>query len=511
MGGSSKWEKHYSLPTMNLDTQTTIFMICFVYLILHGAIWLALQEYRSNQVKLWCAAGMFSGMAVVLLAMRGQVPEFLFFYVAQLLMLVGNWGRMVALRMYLLPDPQERIYRVYNIANSTYFIVFVVLIATMQAEWEALILFNAFYAVLCFDYFRIGLQLHRLRKSLGAKLLMWGGLILSSSLGVRAIGVAVAGTIDDIYAPSWHQAVMVIGQFMAITLCNIAFLRVFLEIAEGQKMAVAHELTLTNERADAMQRNTLSLKQLLDEREEIIRQLSLFNKTAGMGALVASLAHELNQPLTVIQMNTDMIQMVLNDQDSHATQDVSLDKAMTGLRKANQRAATIITTLRNMFGSGRKTLTTFDLNELVRDVLLLCQPSLQRQSIELQVELHPHALNFTGDKSQLQQVLLNLITNASEAFPDSFQGVKNIALHTKLEAAQIYLNVSDNGSGIAVEIESMVFELLRTNKDTGMGIGLWLSKTIVESHQGHISFTTSTGKGTSFMVTLPATKEMVFF
>ncbi len=496
---------------MNLDTQTTIFMICFVYLILHGAIWLALQEDRSHQVKLWCAAGMFSGMAVVLLAMRGQVPEFLFLYVAQLLMLVGNWGRMVALRMYLPAQNQDRAFWSYTLAHLLYFVVFVDLTYFLQAEWEALILFNAFYAVMCFEYFRMGLELHRLRESLGAKLLMWGGLSLSSTLAVRTLGVFMAGSIDDIYAPSWHQAIMVIGQFLGITLCNIAFLRVFLEIAERQKMAVAHELTLTNERADAMHRTSVNLKQLLEEREEIIRQLSLFNKTAGMGALVASLAHELNQPLTVIQMNTDMIQMVLNDQDSHATQDVNLDKAMTGLRKANQRAATIITTLRNMFGSGRKTLTTFDFNELVRDVLLLCQPSLQRQSIELQVELHPHALNFTGDKSQLQQVLLNLITNASEAFPDSFQGVKNIALHTKLEAAQIYLNVSDNGSGIAVEIESMVFELLRTNKDTGMGIGLWLSKTIVESHQGHISFTTSTGKGTSFMVTLPATKEMVFF
>lgn len=486
-------------------------MICFVYLILHGAIWLALQEYRSEQVKLWCAAGMFSGMAVVLLAMRGQVPEFLFFYVAQLLMLVGNWGRMVALRMYLLPEPQEHAYRVYNLANLTYFIVFVVLIGALQAEWEALILFNAFYAILCIDYFRIGLKLHRLHDSLGAKLLMWGGLILSSSLGVRTIGVAMAGTIDDIYAPSWHQAVMVIGQFMAITLCNIAFLRIFLEIAERQKMAVAHELTLTNERADAMQRTSLNLKQLLEEREEIIRQLSLFNKTAGMGALVASLAHELNQPLTVIQMNTDMIEMVLNDQDDQAIQDVSIDKAMTGLRKANQRAATIITTLRNMFGSGRKTITTFDFNELVRDVLLLCQPSLQRQSIELQVQLHPQALNITGDKSQLQQVLLNLITNASEAFPASFEGVKYIAVHTQMQADQIQLTVTDNGSGIAPEIEMMVFELLRTNKDTGMGIGLWLSKTIVESHQGQITFTTAMEKGTKFLVTLPATTEALFF
>ena len=93
---------------MHLDTQTTIFMICFVYLMLHGAIWLALLEYRSFQVKLWCASGMISGVSVVLLAIRGSVPDVVFFYVAQFLMLIGNWGRMVALRMYLLPAPQER-------------------------------------------------------------------------------------------------------------------------------------------------------------------------------------------------------------------------------------------------------------------------------------------------------------------------------------------------------------------------------------------------------------------
>ena len=82
-----------------MDIQTAIFMTCFVYLILHGAIWLALQEHRSRQVKLWCASGIVSGMGVVLLSMRGQVSEFLFLYVAQLLMLAGNAGRMAALRM----------------------------------------------------------------------------------------------------------------------------------------------------------------------------------------------------------------------------------------------------------------------------------------------------------------------------------------------------------------------------------------------------------------------------
>ena len=496
---------------MKLDTQTTIFMICFVYLILHGAIWLALKEYRSDQVKLWCAAGMFSGLAVVFLAMRGNIPDFLFYYVAQLLMLIGNWGRMVALRMYLLPAPQHRAYMVYNIANISYFFLFVYLIYFLKAEWEALILFNAFYAVLCFDYFRIGLKLHRLRESLGAQLLLWGGSILSITLCVRTIGVAMAGSIDDIYAPSWHQAVMVIGQFMAITLCNIAFLRIFLEIAEQKKLAISHELILTNERAEVMHRTSLSMKQLLQEREEIIRQLTLFNKTAGMGALVASLAHELNQPLTVIQLNTDMIELALNDHDVELNQDASIDKAMTSLRNANQRAATIIANLRNMLGNGRKSITVFDFNELVNDVLLLCQSTLQKNHIDIQVQLNPQPLKIHGDKSQLQQVLLNLITNASEAFLPVFQGVKQVTLNTSLKGNQIILTVADNGNGISPDIEADVFELLRTSKETGMGIGLWLSKTIIESHQGKISFKTDSKTGTVFNVQLPATAEAMYF
>jgi len=308
-----------------------------------------------------------------------------------------------------------------------------------------------------------------------------------------------------------HQAIMVVGQFITITLCNIAFLRIFLEIAEQGKLALAHELTLTNERADEVQRTSLILKQLLEEREEIIRQLSLFNKTAGMGALVASLAHELNQPLNVIQTNAGMIELVLNDHESKLDQDPRIDKAMTGLRKANHRAATIISTLRNMFGHGRKTVSVFDFNELVNDVLLLTQPTLNQHGIELQLQLHPQPLKITGDKSQLQQVLLNLMTNAMEAFPANFEGVKSITLQTNLENDRIMMSVTDNGLGISPEIEADIFELLRTKKESGMGIGLWLSKTIIDSHQGNISFTTRVNQGTKFTVTLPLTIEAMYF
>lgn len=496
---------------MQLDTQTTIFMICFVYVMLHGAIWLALQEHRSYQVKLWCASGMISGVAVVLLAMRGTVSEFVFMVVAQLLMLVGNWGRMVALRIYLLPEPQNRVHAIYTLMNTTYFAIFVYLIYIQQAEWEALMVFNAFYAVLCFDYFLIGRQVSKQQASLGANLLMWAGLTLTITLGIRTLGVFLSGTIDDLYQPSWHQAVMVIGQFTFITLSNIAFLRIFLEIAERKKMTLVQDLAVSTERASAMQHQSEQLKKVLREREEIIRQLALFNKTAGMGALVASLAHELNQPLTAIQLNAELIESAFTQGGAEALDDATLKEAMGDLMKDNQRAAGIIRTLRNMFGSGNKTLSTFDINELIADVLLICKARLHRNVIDLVVDASSQPLYFTGDKSQLQQVFLNLITNANDAFLPDQAHAKRIEVRTLLNNDKLLVSVTDNGSGIASDIAASMFELLRTNKDDGMGVGLWLSRTIVESHQGSIDFVTSPGVGTTFKVTLPVTAEQMVF
>jgi two-component system sensor kinase FixL len=120
-------------------------------------------------------------------------------------------------------------------------------------------------------------------------------------------------------------------------------------------------------------------------------------------------------------------------------------------------------------------------------------------------------LNLAGEKSQLQQVLLNLITNAIEAFPATFKGAKKITVKTNLKNDQVVMTVEDNGSGIAPDIEASVFVLLRTNKKTGMGVGLWLSKTIIDSHRGTISFTTGENRGTRFLITLPLTTDTIHF
>lgn len=230
-----------------------------------------------------------------------------------------------------------------------------------------------------------------------------------------------------------------------------------------------------------------------------------------MGALVACLAHELNQPLTSIQLNAELINSALESTDTHAASDSAIKEAMHDLMQDNQRAATIIKTLRNMFGNGRKLMSKFDLNELVNEVLLLCKSKLSSNHIALKVELHPSATWITGDKSQLQQVLLNLITNAIDAFTPNASKQKRITVRTQLLDSRVLLAVTDNGSGIAPDITTAIFELLRTNKEDGMGIGLWLSRTIVESHQGTIDFETNPVSGTTFIVNLPATTERMVY
>ena len=284
---------------MPLHIQTTIFMICMAYLALHGAIWFALSEQRNTQVRLWCISGLVSGLSVVLLSLREQVGDFMFIYVAQLLMLIGNAGRLIALRMYLLERLGPAII-VHSIAAICYFLWITSAYEAGTSNTTLAIMFFGFYTLLCFDYFLVGYTVYPRLATLGPRLLMMGGLTLCISLGFKTLMMMADLGAKDIYDPGIDQYVMIAGQFIAITLINIGFLRIFLDLREQKNVKIERNLAAAEAEAAMLERHRSELQNLLIEREEIIRQLTLSNKTAGMGALVASLAHELNQPLCAI-------------------------------------------------------------------------------------------------------------------------------------------------------------------------------------------------------------------
>lgn len=482
--------------------QTVILMICMVYLVMHAVIWFALSEQRDSQVRLWCLSGLLSGLAVIPLSMRGVVSEWAFIFIGQIPMVIGNAGRCIALRMFFGPV-SSRAQWFYALTTIIYLVSFIGAYYVGVSEYYLRIYYFAFYAVILFDYFLLGYWLKGDQKSLGADLLMAAGIGFCATQAIRAVGVAVDPKSMDIYANTPDQMFMVLGQMICIPLTNIGFLRIFLERREAARLQTERELAAAETRQAMLGRHQQELQHLLQEREEIIRQLTLSNKSASMGALVASLAHELNQPLCSIRLNTQLIERLLSEKSPEVAAEDQIRHLLFELNRDNRRAADIIVKLRNLFEDRSGAMVRLDLNDIVRDCAVLIMPHANAQQVQLDYHLGDPC-PVMGDQTQLQQVILNVLNNAIEAASESSQRPRRVEVVSTCIQSEVVLKVSDNGPGISAEIRPSVFELFKTNKAEGMGVGLWLSKTVVNAHLGDIHFESTLGTGTCFEVRLPA-------
>lgn len=484
---------------LQLHPRTVILMICMVYLVMHAVIWFALSEQHNAQVRLWSLSGLLSGIAVILLSMRGIVSEFAFVYLGQIFMVLGNAGRSLALRMFF--DRVSARSRWFY-ALSTLFFLGVIIggYESGVSEYYLRTFYFGFYAVVLLDYFLLGYWLKAGKRSLGCDLLMASGIGLSVSQAVRAIGIAINPGSLDIYAQTPDQILMVLGQFICIPLANIGFLRIFLEGGEERRLKAERELAASEEREILLSRHRQELQHLLHEREEIIRQLTLSNKTAAMGALVASLAHELNQPLCSIRLNTQLVERLLDDRPGGGIDDIR--SLVEALNRDNRRAADIIVKLRKLFEDRSGAVGEVDLNEVIRDCVALVSPYARARQVELTLQT-AGPCRLSGDQTQLQQVVLNLLNNAIEAAEGAPTGAGRVSIATRCTGTQVVLTVDDNGAGISEDIRNSVFELFKSTKADGMGVGLWLSKTVVNAHRGDMHFDSVPGEGTRFEVRLP--------
>ncbi|QWD80791.1 sensor histidine kinase [Polynucleobacter sp. MWH-S4W17] len=240
-------------------------------------------------------------------------------------------------------------------------------------------------------------------------------------------------------------------------------------------------------------------KKLLQERDLLIASLLKANKTASTGALSASIAHELNQPLGASSLNIQFLQKKLSEGELNpALQNEVLDSLLAD----NQRAASIIRSLRSVFADEKMASAKVNLAELIDLVLTIARPEIVKQNIQMVLKLEEN-LFITANKGELQQVLLNLVINAIDALNLTENSNKLITIRGQHSGAGVQISISDTGSGIDENVQAHMFELLSTTKGSGMGIGLWLCKHIVMRHGGSIWFESFPGKGTTFFVGLP--------
>ncbi|MGA9388972.1 MAG: ATP-binding protein, partial [Candidatus Sulfotelmatobacter sp.] len=238
--------------------------------------------------------------------------------------------------------------------------------------------------------------------------------------------------------------------------------------------------------------------------EEQLRQaqedLARVTRVVAMGELAAAIAHEVNQPLTAIVTNANFSLRQLNS----ATPDTDeLRGAITEIVNDGTRAAAVISRIRGLLTRGAPKATEVDINQIIQDVLLLLRYELNRNRISLRTELASDLPPVQGDPVQLQQVLINLIMNAIESLRASADRPREILIRSAKNPEGILVQVEDSGLGVRPEQADRIFEPFFTSKPQGVGMGLSISRSIVESHGGRLWAAPGELYGAGFQFTVP--------
>ena len=248
-------------------------------------------------------------------------------------------------------------------------------------------------------------------------------------------------------------------------------------------------------------------KRAEDALNELRSELAYMARVSSLGALTGSIAHEVNQPLSGIVTNASVCLRTLSSDPPDI--DAAREAAQRMIRDG-KRASEVISRLRALFSRKESTAEPVDLNEAAREVIALCLEELQKNRVILRQELANDLPRVTGDRVQLQQVMLNLLKNASDAMIGIDDRPRELVIRTeKDEGDCVRLTVKDSGVGIAPRDMERLFEAFYTTKSDGMGMGLSISRSIIERHSGRLWATPNDGPGAAFSFSMPCRFEAV--
>jgi C4-dicarboxylate-specific signal transduction histidine kinase len=242
--------------------------------------------------------------------------------------------------------------------------------------------------------------------------------------------------------------------------------------------------------------------------EESLRQtqadLARVSRVTTMGELTASLAHEVNQPIAAASTNANTCLRWLNNDPPNIEE---ARAAAMRIAKDAQRAGEIVNRVRQLFKKGTSQREFLDVNEIIREMIVLLRGEITRYNIFVGTELAAGLPQVMADRVQLQQVLMNLMINGIEAMKD-VNGMGELAIRSqKTEAQEVVVSVTDSGVGLPAQQTEQIFNPFFTTKPHGTGMGLRISRSIIESHGGRLWAADNTPRGAIFYFTLPTNAE----
>jgi C4-dicarboxylate-specific signal transduction histidine kinase len=252
--------------------------------------------------------------------------------------------------------------------------------------------------------------------------------------------------------------------------------------------------------------NTLSRRRSEMEGQRLRQDLAHVGRVFTMGELTASLAHELNQPLTAILSNAQAAQRILASDPSDLAE---IREILGDIVEDDKRAGEVIHRLRGFLKKSNLELSPLDIGELVSQVARLVSSDAILRNVTIRLELASGLPPVCGDRVQLQQVILNLLMNGLDAMREPTEGERTLVLRTLRAgpAESVVVAVEDSGAGIDEVNLEHVFHAFYTTKPEGLGLGLAIARSIVEAHGGRLEARNNLERGATFSFTLPAIKE----
>ena len=307
----------------------------------------------------------------------------------------------------------------------------------------------------------------------------------------------------DLTPPEWHAVTeRALAQLRTTGTCEMYEKEYFR--SDGSRVPVLVAATLIGDARSETLAFVLDLteRKRAEEERERLRQaqadLAYMSRVITVGELAASLAHEIKQPIAaaITDASTCLLWLQRDEPDI-----AEACEAASRVVKDTTRAAKIIDRVRSLYKRDTPQRELVDLNEIVREMMVLLQDEASRYSIPIRGDLTPGLPKVMADRVQLQQVLMNLMLNGIEAMKDT--GGKLTVTSKSNEDGQLMISVSDAGVGLPREKPDRIFEAFFTTKAQGTGMGLSISRTIVESHSGRLWASANPGRGATFHFSLP--------
>ncbi len=255
----------------------------------------------------------------------------------------------------------------------------------------------------------------------------------------------------------------------------------------------------------AIIRDNTKRKRVDDLERMRLMEVAHVSRLSTMGELATEIAHELNQPLTAIASYSDACMRMIKAGTAELDE---ISEALEEITAQSERAGTIIRRLRSFVGKQESQYLPLDINELVREVLQLVQVEARWHEVDISLDLGESISPVFADKILIEQVILNLVRNGIDAMNDNQNQACRLTIRTTMpSSAFIEVAVQDTGSGLEAETLDQIFEPFYTTKSSGMGMGLNISRSIIEAHSGHLGATSNPEGGSTFRFVLPTDRE----